>query len=191
MNKKIIIIEDQALIAESIKQKVVDMGYKVDCVCDNCDEALTAFQKLQPDIIISDVYLKGIKTGVHFAQEVNKICPTPIIFITAFSNDTILNQISELNNISYLTKPFTDSQLQACLNIANKRCKATKPLLKLSKREIIIVKHLAKGKSSKEIADIEFISFHTVETHRKNIMQKLNIKTTAEIVSIAVKSGLL
>lgn len=61
----------------------------------------------------------------------------------------------------------------------------------ISEREIEIIKHIALGFSNKQIADKLFLSFHTVHTHRKNIMQKLNVNNTAGVVMFAVKNNLL
>lgn len=190
MNKNIIIIEDEAIIAESIKQKVINYGYNVLCITDNCDDAIQAFINFMPDIVISDIYIKGTKSGIDFAKQIAQIKPVPVIFITAYSKDVLMDEICELNNISFLTKPFTNEQLLACLDLANKRATISKTISGLTSKELIIVKHLMNGKSSKEIATIENISFHTVEAHRKNILQKLNVKRTTEIISVAVKSGL-
>jgi DNA-binding NarL/FixJ family response regulator len=61
----------------------------------------------------------------------------------------------------------------------------------ISDREIEIIKHIALGLSNKQIADKLFLSFHTVHTHRKNIMQKLSVNNTAGVVMFAVKNNLL
>ena len=61
----------------------------------------------------------------------------------------------------------------------------------ISEREIEIIKHIALGLSNKQIADKLFLSFHTVHTHRKNVMQKLNVNNTAGVVMFAVKNNLL
>ena len=61
----------------------------------------------------------------------------------------------------------------------------------ISEREIEIIKHIALGLSNKQIADKLFLSFHTVHTHRKNLMQKLNVNNTASVVMFAVKNNLL
>jgi DNA-binding NarL/FixJ family response regulator len=191
MIKKIMIIEDEALIAESIKMKALSFGYTTTAISDNFSDAIVEFHNEPPDIIISDIFIKGNKSGIDFVKEIVKIRPTPVIFITAFSSESIFNEVYELQNISFLTKPFTDVQLFASLELANKRSYNAKLLEGLSKKELCIVKHLANGLNSKEISLLENISFHTVETHRRNILNKLNIKTTAELVSNAVKSGLI
>ena len=88
-----------------------------------------------------------------------------------------------------LPKKFADVTKVEKLLKENKFLKNKIKLKALSKRELEILKCVALGRSSKEISDIKSISIHTVETHRKNIMRKLDLHNTADLVRLAVACG--
>lgn len=184
MNERILIVEDEAIIAEDISDVLQMEGYAICGVEATCESALHAFVELKPDLVISDIYLGTQKTGIDFVKEISEICPVPVIFITAYSNDEIIRQLSGFVNISYLTKPFTNIQLLASVKMAAMHLPFIEKFSALSHREMQIAKMLANGCSSKEVAEQLFISVETVKTHRKNIFIKLETTNVAQLISL-------
>jgi DNA-binding CsgD family transcriptional regulator len=114
------------------------------------------------------------------------------------SHGTITHVLGVYSDISHLKK--SDHQVATTVSTATKNnrsfftqdeCASYKPMTSLSKRELEIVKLLAEGYSSKLIADRLFISFHTVNTHRQNIMEKTSARNTGGVIQFASAHGLI
>lgn len=104
-NKKILIAEDELLIAKVLRMQLEKLGFEVANVTD-ANEAFNVTIEIQPDIIIMDVYLKNKTTGIDAAKRLREIGnETPIIFTTGNSLNETLLQIAEISNSKALSKP--------------------------------------------------------------------------------------
>jgi DNA-binding NarL/FixJ family response regulator len=189
MGKKILIIEDEIIIAEDMKIILETEGYSICGIADNYDSAIHEFKLNSPDIIITDIYLKGDKTGIDIALAINKIKQLPFIFITAYSSDELIDSLATFHNITYLTKPFTNSQVIAAVAMMSVRIDKSKHLPKISKREQQVLDLMIEGRSSKEIAEELEISFDTVRSHRKKLFVKYKVTSAGELVNLALKTN--
>ena len=188
MSTKVMIIEDEAIIAKDL-QIVVEKGpYEVVSIVSSCREAIHQFRLVNPDLVISDIYLDGDQSGIEAIDEILKIKSIPVIFITAYSNDEVIEQVSHLNNVFYLTKPFTNVQVLATLKLASSKI-PNEALPKVSRREKQIVDLLVRGKSSCEIAAALNISVETVKTHRKHIFSKYQVNSATQLVGKILHYG--
>jgi CheY-like chemotaxis protein len=118
---KVLIVEDEVIVAEDIKSKLVDRGFEVIGIADGFDKALEIIKQQQPDLMILDIRIKGEINGVetaiilatHFEQ------PVPIVFLTAFS-ESEFPVLKAVESYAYVNKPFTDDALfQAVQNALN------------------------------------------------------------------------
>ncbi len=162
-----------------------------------------------PSIIAID-YLNFDKCGVFDIYAVQKIVPTATLFVVSENQDS--KQIKEVIKAGvshYLFKSSAeDDFFNALRAIQNKRKYIGGDIYdillqkekksydisdnhKLSPSEVEIVKLIANGNTTKEIADIKNLSFHTINTHRKNIFRKLNICNASELVKYAINTGLM
>jgi len=114
----ILIVEDEAIVALEIKRSVIKLGYSVIDTISNYDEALQSIKNKTPDIILLDINLNNSKDGIELAQAVAKQSPIPIIYLTAFSDDTTIQRAIETNPIGYLVKPFKREDLKSTLQLA-------------------------------------------------------------------------
>ena len=137
---KILIVEDEIIIAHDLKQILNHENYEICGIADSYDEAVKIFCREHPQIILCDIYLKGEKTGIDFANKINALNNVPIVFITAFSSDELLSKISDKNHVSYITKPFTNTQVVAAVNLAKYRMKNnySVPILTFRQQQVLL-----------------------------------------------------
>ena len=109
---KIIVVEDEVMIAMDIQQKLIDMGYDVPVTVDNGKDAVKYAGTIKPDMMLMDIVIKGEMDGIETADQINKIYKIPSLFLTAYDNSSIIERIRKVNPLGYLLKPFEDSKLQ-------------------------------------------------------------------------------
>jgi len=119
--KKILIVEDESLVALEISNVVQALGYNTCAIVSNAKKALQVVAVDTVDLILMDVYIKGDIDGISCAKEIKKSKDIPIIYISAFSDDDTLTRAIETNPTSYLIKPFNIKELEIAIKIALKK----------------------------------------------------------------------
>ena len=109
---KILIVEDEALIALDIKQKLMELGHEVVGTVDNSEEAIAVAKENKPHIILMDIVIKGPVNGIETARKIKENQKVSIIYLTAYDNPAVMAQANATNPDAYLLKPFDDSKLQ-------------------------------------------------------------------------------
>lgn len=115
---KILIVEDEAIIARDIKQSVERLGYTAAAITDNGLDAINLAKQLQPDLVIMDIYLKGPMDGIDAALRINGLVKVPIVFLTAHQTEEILERSKAARPYGYLLKPLNERDLNSCLRMA-------------------------------------------------------------------------
>jgi DNA-binding LytR/AlgR family response regulator len=115
---KILIVEDELIIAEDMSMLLTEMGYEVLETAMDCEEALETLQSETPDLILLDVNLGGKKDGIDLAKEINERFQIPFIFTTSYSDGPTIERANEVNPTNYLVKPFKKEQLYAAIEMA-------------------------------------------------------------------------
>lgn len=116
---KILIIEDEPIIAKDIVYAVEDLGYSVVKVCRHHQDALDTLQKEQIDIVLCDIMLEGDDwDGIRLAQEIRQLYNLPLIFLTAMTDPATINRAAAVEPDAYLTKPFEERTLYAAIQLA-------------------------------------------------------------------------
>lgn len=119
MIKKILIVEDELLIAKVLRIQLEKMGYIVENVSDG-NIAFEKVQEMQPDIIIMDVYLKNNTTGIDAGKKIRKAgIQTPILYTTGNSYDSTMVDIKEITKVKLLIKPVDFENLISCIKHFN------------------------------------------------------------------------
>jgi len=115
--KKILIIEDEAIISFSYQLQLERMGFEVLGTAKSTEEAEALLKQERPDLIIMDIYLKGPKNGLELAQEIhaNDPVPIPILFLTASTRPDVVEAIRALKGCHYLSKPINSDSLEDML----------------------------------------------------------------------------
>lgn len=118
---RVLIVEDEILIAETIKLYLEQRSYKVSDICINYQESINALDNNPPDIALLDVRLYGQKSGIDIAHYINNMHrPIPFIYLTSQFDEQVLNLALETKPAGYLTKPIQKSTLYTTLKSVEK-----------------------------------------------------------------------
>lgn len=115
---KVLIVEDELIIAEDICDTLKDFGYETLEPAINYTEAIYQIEKNKPDIAILDIYLSGKKTGIDIAKKIRENYNLPFIFLTSNSDPLTIEKSKEVLPSAYLIKPFSKNELYASIEIA-------------------------------------------------------------------------
>ena len=116
--KKIMIVEDEAVIALRLEQQLVEMGYDVTGISHTGEAAVENARTLTPDLILMDIMILGDLDGIDVAKIVREELDIPVIFLTAFSEDEFIERAKEVEPYGYLVKPIRNRELKATVKIA-------------------------------------------------------------------------
>ena len=115
---KIMVVEDEAVIAMRLQQMLTTMGYDVIGVSYSGEEALENARRLKPDLILMDIMLPGKLDGIDVAEMVKSELDIPVIFLTAFSENKIIERAKKAEPFGYILKPFKNSEIKAAIEVA-------------------------------------------------------------------------
>lgn len=118
---KILIVEDEAVIAMELEDRLDQMGYSVIGMASNGEVAIRKIASKKPDLILMDINLRGPLDGIEVTREVNARFDVPVIYVTAYSDDATLRKARETAPSGFLFKPFRDNELRAALEVALNR----------------------------------------------------------------------
>ena len=209
---RIVLADDHVMFRQGIKNILEkDKGLAVIGEAGDGLKLLELLNKVTPDMIILDISMPNLR-GIEATREIKMILPSVKVLILSMHKDKeyVYSAISA-GAEGYLLKEDADTELFAAIEKIRQECRYISPLLfgeltdelfqthhkgqltsqhePLTTREREVLKLIAEGISNKEIADLLFISVRTVEHHRANIMQKLNIRQTANLVKYAIRMG--
>lgn len=117
-NVKILVVEDESIIALNIKKKLKSFGYTVPAIVTTGEEAVKMAEITFPDLILMDVRLKGEMDGIDAADEIRKRFGIPIIFLTSYSDNEVLERAKRTEPYGYIVKPFKANDLHSNIEIA-------------------------------------------------------------------------
>lgn len=189
-NPSILIADDHPLILKGLKDFLEEHKYDVVASAKNGKEALALITALKPDIAILDIQMPFF-TGIEIAERCAKENLTSkIVLITLEKEEAVYKKAMDLNIYGYILKEFALDEIELCIDSIMKgkpyfspeleefieiEPEPPKGIAKLTLQEKRILSCLADGKTAKEIADEMNISSRTVEKHKTNIRNRLNI----------------
>jgi len=195
MTPRIIIIEDEAIIAEEIKSTLNILGYKVVGHAMNGDKALDLFASTEADLILLDISIKGTLSGIDLANIIKEKYQVPYVFLTSFSDKHTLEKVKETTPYGYILKPFTDNDLKVNIEMALSRYNISKNEqifskdniekklnVKITNREFQVLEAFKDGLTYQETADKLFISLNTVKSYQKQLFSALDINSKYELL---------
>ncbi|NET03688.1 MAG: hybrid sensor histidine kinase/response regulator [Symploca sp. SIO2B6] len=121
---KILIVEDEAIVAEDIASRLEKMGYVAAEIVDSGEEAIVAATTTQPDLILMDIMLSGDIDGTEAAGQIRTQLNIPVVYLTAYADEDTLHQAKITSPFGYILKPFKDKELHATIEIALSRHQA-------------------------------------------------------------------
>jgi DNA-binding NarL/FixJ family response regulator len=192
MKTSIIIADDHPLILKGLNDFLLEKNYNVIASAVNGNEAFDLIETHKPEIAILDIQMPFL-TGLEIAKKCKELnFETKIILITFEKDETIYIQAKNLGIYGYVLKEFALAEIEHCIDSVIKDIpyfsqellsyleaeEAPEEFETLTPTEIEVLKHISENKTAKEIGDLMFISFRTVEKHKSNINRKLNLTPT-------------
>lgn len=191
---QILLVEDEALIAEDIKDICEIAGYIVAKICYNGHQAISAISNQSFDLAILDINLESELSGFDIADFIRlQNVHLPYIFLTSYSDHKTLNTAKECNPLAYITKPFRKEQLISTIELSlgksfigskNILMDKINPISILTERELEVAKLICEGKSNEEIGNKLCLSVNTIKYHIKNLYEKLQISNRVQLLRL-------
>ena len=136
LKTKILIVEDEMIIAANISLQLITLGYEVTGLVTRGEEALIHIEQHQPDILLLDINLKGNIDGIETAQIMQKTHNIPIIYLTGNADEAHFNRAKTTNPFAFISKPFKKLDLERAIELTVNRIKSkshiNKPLTEKS-----------------------------------------------------------
>ena len=196
MSVKVLIIEDDPIIADYLSQLLSTEGFNVLGIAHTGERALDKISSLQPDLCICDIHLGTGMSGIDVAEVLTSKYQIPYIFLTSFDDDKTIEEAKRHSPYGYIVKPFQDRTLLATIKIAwsnYKKQQSTDLLSKadierkldisLTPQEYEILTKLINGESYKQIAEAQFLTTDSIKYHAGKIYKKLGISGRSELHS--------
>jgi DNA-binding NarL/FixJ family response regulator len=182
---RILIIEDEIIIGRHIQQILSE---HFDCetrLAITIEEANEEAERLLPQLVLSDINLHETHDGIELVKFLQEKYHFETIFITSYQTKGMIEKASSVSPVHYIIKPIDENQMIATIELLRNRL-ATNPLAGtrrlnikelLSKIEYDVLLMVSDNKTSKEIADVLFLSPMTIKNHRHRISRKLNLSS--------------
>jgi two-component system response regulator NreC len=208
---RILLVDDHRLILDGIQGLLKEMA-GMECVgtCANGVEALAAVEHLAMDLVLMDIDMP-VLDGIAALERIKRDKPQlKVIMLSMHDEPAMVQRVLEMGADGYLVKNcgraelmlairnvhagqrhFASALVEGLLERRQERAVQSELIRDLSEREVEVLAALAEGLGNKEIGDRLFISPRTVDTHRTNLMKKLDIHNVAGLVRVAMKAGLV
>jgi len=115
---KILVVEDESIVAMDIKHRLESMGYIVPAITSSGEEAVKKTAETNPDLVLMDIVLKGEMDGIDAAQQIKDNLDIPVVYLTAYSDEKTLKRAKITGPFGYIIKPFEDRELHSAIEIA-------------------------------------------------------------------------
>ena len=209
----VVIADDHKIIRDGLRTLIESQpGMQVLAEAENGRETIKLVKELQPNVVIMDISMPDLN-GIDATREiVNTIPDTKVIALSMHSDrrfvsgmlssgasgyllkDCAFDELAKairtvVTNHTYLSPMISDIVVKSYINRSPEAATENAPSLTAREREMLQL--MAEGMTAKEIASHLFVSVKTVETHRRNIAQKLNINRAAELIKYAIREGLV
>ncbi len=211
----VLLAEDHTIVRQGLA-KLLEAEPRIQVIGEarNGREAVTKVEELKPDVVIMDIAMP-LLNGIEATRQIKKKRPqTKVIILSMHSHDRFISELFTLGASGYLLKDSSgpdiihaiesaiegDTYLSPSISrkviedyVSLKKTKSSREELysKLSNREREVFQMIAEGRSTKEIAEVLFVSVSTVKSHRANIMEKLEIDNLSQLIHFAIDLGLV
>ncbi len=200
MNKKILVVEDEPVMANLVYEMLLEIGYSDVTFAYNYDQAAIKLQIVQYDLVLLDINLGGEKDGIDLALELKRrTSKCNIVFITSNSDSETIKRLKKTEPDGVLIKPLRINDLMVLLEVVfykqnridDQSKKSGMNFTNLSSREKEVLREIAHGYSNKMIASRLSTSPRTVSVHRTSLLKKCDAKNTADLIRLVMISGII
>jgi len=115
---KILVVEDQNIVALNIRNKLKNLGYTVPATAATGEEAIRKAELTGADLVLMDIMLKGDMDGISAAQEIKSLFGIPILYLTAYTDEETLGRAKMTEPAGYISKPFKEEDLHSNIEMA-------------------------------------------------------------------------
>ena len=214
MSIRILLADDHTVVRKGLRL-LLESQNDFEVVADACDgrETVSLAEQFQPDVVVLDVAMP-VLNGIEAARQIAAKFPAmAIVFLSMHSDEGYVLKALKSGARAYLLKDSAEQDLVAAIKAVREGKAFFSPVISkmlvedymrqmrerdvedsyelLTTREREILQLLAEGKSNKDVANLLNLSLYTVETHRSNIFQKLNLHSSAELILYAVRKGVI
>lgn len=205
---RLLMADDHTLVLEGFR-RILEPHFDLVGTADNGRTLVSMAISLVPDAVLLDISMP-VLNGFEAARLIRESVPTAkLIFVTMHGDPAYVEEALRLGASAYVIKRSAASELTEAIrqalsgriyvtplvaenaNVPLSAADSEKVASNLSSRERQVLKHIAEGRSGKEIAYLLTISVRTVEFHKRGVMRKLNLRTTADLTRYAVRQGLV
>lgn len=179
---RILIIEDEIIIARFIERQVKDSFQAETLIALGIQEAEEHLTSFLPHLVLCDIELNDQIDGIDLMHRLKKLHVFELVFITSFQSKNIIDRAYDLKPANYIIKPLDESRLYAGIlpsikKLENQPTAEEQPCLEavLSSTELQVLQLIAQKKTTKEIAELLYLSPFTIKNHRHGICRKLNL----------------
>lgn len=116
--EKILVVEDEAIVAEDIAYRLQSLGYTVTDIVSSGEEALVSISKVVPDLVLMDIMIQGQLDGCDTAKKIYYSCQKPVVYLTAYGDDRTLEKAKFEGYFGYILKPFHERELKVAIEIS-------------------------------------------------------------------------
>ncbi len=127
MSSKILIVEDEIIIAIDLKIRLENLGYYVPGIAVNGNDAIKKTGEKNPDLILMDILLNGETDGIEVAQQIRNKYDIPIIYLTGSQNDNLLERAETTAPYGYINKPFDNTEIENAIQLAVSKTNNSRP----------------------------------------------------------------
>lgn len=192
----VFVVDDDEAVRDSLRWLLEANGYRVQCFA-SAEQFLDTFQPNQIGCLILDVRMSGM-SGLELQERLlMDDCALPTIFVTGHGDVPMAVSTMKKGAMDFIEKPFDEAELRKLVErmlekartestVAQQQKATAERLGKLTAREHQVLERIIAGRLNKQIADDLGISIKTVEAHRANIMEKLNVSTVADLLRLAL-----
>ena len=196
-NQRVYIVDDDEAMRDSLLWLLESQGFVVTAFA-SAEDFLAACREGMTGCIVLDVRMPGM-SGLELYEKLNeRRCLLPVIFITGHGDVPMAVSALKKGAVDFIEKPFSDKDMlrliEQCMELdRNNRDKqqqtsaTARRLASLTEREVEVMDQILAGKLNKQIADVLNISIKTVEVHRSRIMDKMAVRTVAELVQAVMR----
>ncbi|HEY3740545.1 MAG TPA: response regulator transcription factor [Bryobacteraceae bacterium] len=209
---RILVVDDDVLTAMNLESNLRDLGYEVAGPAASATQAMDIVHRDLPDLVLMDIQLSGNFEGIRAASDIRRQCGIPVIFVTGYVSQDLINRAMNTRAHGYLTKPVRTAELHATisLTLAQKRRDSERnqhgeggaqnaltpitiapPPSTLTGQQMAVLKLIAQSFSTKKIASTLGITYKTAVSYRTRLMEHLDIHDVAGLTRYAVFHGLV
>lgn len=194
----VFVVDDDEAVRDSLRWLLEANGYRVQCFA-SAESFLESYHPSQVGCLILDVRMQGM-SGLELQEKLAQLGSTlPTVFVTGHGDVPMAVSTMKKGAKDFIEKPFDEGELRVLVErmlatarsentVFEQRREAAARLEKLTARENQVLERIIAGRLNKQIADDLGISIKTVEAHRANIMEKLNVNTIADLLRLALSS---